>query len=159
MKKNFQEIPEISDEIQSEIEAQKPNFYSITPAPVRYNNKLQPMARIIYGEITALSNKYGYCSAKNTYFAKVFDLSIRQVTFLLAQIEKFKYIKMVYTNRTNRKIYPLMDIYGSEVSAEKREGKPATPANGKLAYSPKASKTNDPALAARIARFNARINQ
>lgn len=115
-------------DIQDEIDDQKPNFFSITPAPVRYNNKLQPMARIIYGEITALSNKYGYCSAKNTYFARVFELSIRQVTFLLSQIEKYNYIKMVYVNRTSRKIYPLMDIHGGAVSTEKRVGKPATPA-------------------------------
>jgi hypothetical protein len=51
-----------------------PSYYSITPAPVRYDEKLLPMARLLYGEITALSNKLGYCWATNPHFARLYKV-------------------------------------------------------------------------------------
>lgn len=48
-----------------------PSYYTITPAPIRYSDA-PPREILMYGEITALSNKYGYCTASNGYFAKVF---------------------------------------------------------------------------------------
>ena len=40
---------------------QQANYYAVIPAPVRYNKKLKYPERLLYGEITALSNRYGYC--------------------------------------------------------------------------------------------------
>ena len=45
---------------------EKPNYYAIIPANVRYSD-LKPNAKLLYGEITALSNKHGYCFASNLY--------------------------------------------------------------------------------------------
>ena len=44
---------------------EQPNYYSIIPAHVRYDKELKPMEVIMYGELTALSNKYGYSYASN----------------------------------------------------------------------------------------------
>ena len=45
---------------------EKPNYYAIIPAEIRYDKKLTPNSKLLYGEITALANKEGYCWAGNT---------------------------------------------------------------------------------------------
>ena len=47
----------------------KPNYYAIIPAEVRYNEKLTANSKLLFGEITALTNKTGVCWANNKYFA------------------------------------------------------------------------------------------
>ena len=37
------------------------SYYSVIPATVRYDNRLKPAEKLIYGEITSLTNKKGYC--------------------------------------------------------------------------------------------------
>ena len=36
---------------------EKPNYYAIIPANVRYDNELRANEKLLYGEITALSSK------------------------------------------------------------------------------------------------------
>lgn len=50
----------------------KANYYSVVPAEVKYNNELTQRAKLIYGEISSLSNKMGHCFATNNYFAKLY---------------------------------------------------------------------------------------
>jgi hypothetical protein len=86
----------------------KPNFYSITPANVRYDKNLSDKAKLLYGEITALTSVEGYCWATNKYFAELYDVSERTVTRLIAQLEEGKYIRVELTKngyKTVRKLY------------------------------------------------------
>jgi len=39
----------------------KPGYYAVIPSKVRYCKELKFSERLLYGEITALLNKEGYC--------------------------------------------------------------------------------------------------
>lgn len=59
---------------------EQPSYFSIIPAYVRYDKSLKPMEIIMYGEISALTNKYGYAYASNNYFAKLYDVHKKTVS-------------------------------------------------------------------------------
>lgn len=85
----------------------KPNYYSIIPATVRYDKDLSPNAKLLYGEITALANARGYCWANNKYFMDLYSVSDRTVRNLLKQLADKKYITIVLEKNNNRKIFIL----------------------------------------------------
>lgn len=37
------------------------SYYSVIPASVRYDNRLKPAEKLMYGEITSLTNRIVYC--------------------------------------------------------------------------------------------------
>lgn len=71
----------------------KPNFYAIIPADVRYDKRLTPNSKLLYGEITALCNDKGYCWASNRYFAELYDVSQTSISKWVNQLIEFNYIK------------------------------------------------------------------
>jgi hypothetical protein len=54
---------------------EKPNYYAIIPAEVRYSKALTPNAKLLYAEITALCNMNGKCTASTEYFCRVYEVS------------------------------------------------------------------------------------
>ena len=61
------------------MEEDKPNYFAVIPANVRYDDELTEKAKLLYGETTCLSNKEGYCFALNNYFAKLYKCSTRAI--------------------------------------------------------------------------------
>ena len=72
----------------------KNNYYAIIPATVRYNVNLKPNEKLLYGEITALSNSKGFCYATNRYFANLYRVTIHTVSQWISHLEKLGYINI-----------------------------------------------------------------
>jgi hypothetical protein len=71
----------------------KPSYYAIIPAEVRYSN-LKPNAKLLYGEITALSSKEGYCFATNNYFAKLYNVTKNTISLWVSQLHSYGFISV-----------------------------------------------------------------
>ena len=75
---------------------ERPNYYAIIPADVRYDENLKLGEKMMYGEITALSNKVGVCYASNNYFAKLYKVSPQAISKWINALEKQNYITISY---------------------------------------------------------------
>lgn len=75
---------------------QKPNYYAIIPAEVRYDKDLRAGAKIFYGEITALCSKYGICTASNSYFAELYNMTSSGISRWVTQLKNKGYISVEY---------------------------------------------------------------
>ena len=74
--------------------SEKPNYYAVIPADVRYSKKLNPMERLLYAEITCLTNFKGYCWASNAYFGKLFDRNPKSISRNLQNLSLHNFIKI-----------------------------------------------------------------
>ena len=83
----------------------KSNYYAIIPAIVRYDKELTDKAKLLYGEITCLCNKEGYCFATNNYFANLYNCTSRAIQFTISKLQEKGYIKIIVENNYQRKIY------------------------------------------------------
>lgn len=90
----------------------KKSYYAIVPANVRYNKYLTNGAKLLYGEITALSNQNGYCWASNSYFAKLYNVSNKTISRWISQLNNNNYIKIStsYKEGTNEIDYRYIQI-------------------------------------------------
>ena len=79
--------------LNQQTKGEEPSYYATIPAPVRYDKKLKPMEKLMYGEISSLSNKWGFCIAGNTYFAKLYEVDKATVSRWIANLEKRGYIE------------------------------------------------------------------
>lgn len=86
------------------MKVEKPNYYSITPAVVRYDKSLPMGARFMYGEITALTKKDGYCWAGDAYFAELYEVKKATIQNWLRALEQKGYItrERVYKDGTKQ---------------------------------------------------------
>ena len=85
-----------------------PNYYAIIPAEVRYSD-INPSAKLLYGELTALSHKEGYCFASNNYFSELYGVSKNTISLWIKALNEigFVNIEMKYKNKQiiERRIY------------------------------------------------------
>jgi len=91
------------------MENNKPSYYAIIPADVRYDQTLPGDAKLLYGEITSLANKEGYCFASNAYFARVFGVEQRTVTRWVKALIKAGHVhsEVIKEKANQRRLYPL----------------------------------------------------
>ncbi|MDR1390722.1 MAG: helix-turn-helix domain-containing protein [Treponema sp.] len=73
---------------------ENPSYFAIIPAKVRYDRLLSPAAKILYGEITALSNKEGYCWASNGYFADCYGVDKSSVTKWIKRLAEAGHVRI-----------------------------------------------------------------
>lgn len=74
------------------MDQEKPNYFAIIPANVRYDKRLTAYERLLYGEITALSNKTGECWASNSYFADLYEVTPQAISKMIGNLAKRNHI-------------------------------------------------------------------
>lgn len=96
-------------------EENKPGYYAIIPSQVRYCKELKFSERLLYGEITSLLTKEGYCFASNKYFADLYNVIPGTISRWISHLEKLGFIKIEII-RNDKKQVIQRRIYITDVS-------------------------------------------
>lgn len=82
-----------------------PSYYSILIPEIRYNKELNDKEKLLYSEITALSNKNGYCYASNKYFAELYDVTPVWISKCINHLKELGFIDIeIIKNENNNAI-------------------------------------------------------
>ncbi|APR08304.1 helix-turn-helix domain-containing protein [Lentilactobacillus parabuchneri] len=101
---------------------EKPAFYSVLPANVRYDEHLKANEKILYSEITALCTKDGTCWASNNYFAKLYHVSTVSISTWINHLKKLGYVSVTFEYETGTKrIAKRIIEAGTKVSAHAKK--------------------------------------
>nr|DAY91024.1 MAG TPA: replisome organizer protein [Caudoviricetes sp.] len=73
---------------------EQPSYYSILTANVRYDKELKANEKLLFSEITALSNRNGYCHANNNYFANLYNVSKTSISNWINHLKERGYLKV-----------------------------------------------------------------
>ena len=82
-----------------------PSYYAIIPADIRYNEALSANAKLLYGEITALCNKEGYCWASNQYFAKLYNVHKDTISKWVSELVQQEFVYFTVLENNYRQIF------------------------------------------------------
>lgn len=107
----------------------KPAFFAILPAAVRYDARLKPMERILYSEITALADQTGYCYASNRYFIELYGVTDRAVQKWIKDLTECGYITVEVLGgagqgRCERRITPIFSLWDVRQTPEQKFATP-----------------------------------
>jgi hypothetical protein len=96
----------------------KKSYYAVIPANVRYDKRLKPNAKLLYGEITALCNDKGYCWATNNYFSELYEVAKETISGWIKQLSVYGYIKidLIYKEGTKEIINRYLRIIGYPIN-------------------------------------------
>lgn len=121
-------------------EVNKPSYYTILPAKIRYDKNLSPREILFYSEIVALSNKNKYCYASNKYFAELYEVDTTTVSKWVNHLADCGYLQLDYIKEGNeikeRHIRPLEGIDSSAIGIDPGAGGVLTTAQGGIDHSP-----------------------
>lgn len=91
-----------------------PNYWSVIPANVRYDKRLRPNEKLLYGEITSLCNFKGVCWATNTYFATLYNVDKKTISKWINNLKDYGYIRIEILYKTNTKVIDKRKIFIEE---------------------------------------------
>lgn len=93
-------------------------YYAIIPATIRYDERLKYAERLLYGEITALIGKEGYCFASNAYFANLYNVIPGTISRWISHLSKLGYINVELIKNDKKEITERR-IYITDISCRK----------------------------------------
>ena len=104
-------------------ETAKPSYWAVLPAAVRYDPKIPASAKLLYAEISSLTDGRGFCWASNAYFERLYDLSERTIIRLIRALEAAGYIRIEDADggAATRKIYAGVNPMGTDSHASAAE--------------------------------------
>lgn len=88
----------------------RPNYWGILPAPVRYA-AIPDRAKVLYAEIAALTERDGYCSAGNAYFARLYEVDEKTITRNICALSGAGFLRVEVTDGNARRLW-LVDPSG-----------------------------------------------
>lgn len=91
---------------------EKPSYYAIIPANIRYDKSLKANEKLLYGEITCLTQSTGKCFASNEYFANLYDTTKETISRWISNLSQKGYIKtqLIYKDGTKQIINRYIQI-------------------------------------------------
>lgn len=95
-----------------------PGYYAVIPAKVRYDQELKANEKLLYGEITALSNKNGYCNASNGYFAELYGVHKKTISEWINNLKEKGYIDLTIIYKDKEIVERRIFIETKKVSAK-----------------------------------------
>lgn len=82
---------------------EQPNFYAIIPANIRYSKEISMFQKLLYAEITALTQKDWYCWASNKYFAELYEKNEKYISEVLNDLSKKWFLKIFIDKNAGNK--------------------------------------------------------
>ena len=103
---------------------ERPSYYAIIPANVRYDTELTPNAKLLYAEITALCNEKGYCWATNEYFANLYGVSKTSISKWISNLIQKGYIysEIIYKDGTKEILNRYLKIVKDTIEEKLNRG-------------------------------------
>lgn len=90
---------------------EKPWYYAILPATIRYAEDLTELQKLLYAEITALAQANGYCYASNSYFANLYKKTSKRISSTIQDMVKKWYLEV----KQNKEWWWSREIYLGEI--------------------------------------------
>ena len=72
----------------------KPSFYAVIPATVRYCKKIEPMAKLLYAELTTLKSSNGNFDFDSKYLEELFEVDEASIQKWLDSLENEGFIEI-----------------------------------------------------------------
>lgn len=106
---------------------ENPNYYAVIPAAVRYDEKLRANEKLLYGEISALTQKNGECWASNNYFADLYEVTPQAISKWILDLAERGYITVEYiraekSKNIDKRIIKMVSTNIDRVSTKDVEG-------------------------------------
>lgn len=87
------------------------NYYVVIHAQVLHDNRLTPLARLIYGELSALANIQGFAWISNRKMASKYRVSIKTISRNISKLQELGYIKSELIYKDEKKEVEQRNIY------------------------------------------------
>ena len=131
---------------------EKPNYYAIIPAEVRYAD-ITPNAKLLYAEITALCNMNGKCCASTSYFASLYEVSRVSIQKWLKVLEDKKYIKrtIIYKDGSKHILHRYITLVNNPNKQKLTDNSNINIKNNNITYSNKGK--------SKISKLDSQINE
>ena len=105
-------------------------LWAVIPAPVRRDDHLPPNAKLLYGDLSALTYETGYCYASNEYLAGLYNWTERTVQRLLAALEEREFVRIEQIPGKERRIFCGVTVWAgppTKMSPHPRQKSRGTP--------------------------------